>query len=120
MGGTRVDVKINVPDAAKAKEVKTIAASVDALTIALGGAVSVKTGSEPAAAAVIETVVKSAASKANNLQNLIADAGAAVGGTITAEVVPNNSGSGPVSETASSVRSSSIMVAALMLLRLIM
>lgn len=118
--GTQVDAKINVPDAAKAKEVKTSAASVDALTTALGGAVSVKTGSEPAAAAVIETVVKSDASKATNLQNLIADAGAAVGGTITAEVVPNNSGSGPASETASSVRSSSIMVAAVLLLRMIM
>lgn len=69
---------------------------------------------------MIETVVKSDANKANNVQHLIADAGAAVGGTITAEVVPNNSGSGPASETASSVRSSGIMVAAMILLRMIM
>jgi hypothetical protein len=118
--GTHVDAKINVHDATKAKEVKTSAASVDTLTTALGGAVSVKTGSEPAAAAVIETVVKSDASKANNVENLIADAGAVVGGTVTAEVVPSNSGAGPASETASSVRSSNIMVAALMLLRMVM
>merc|ERR1712057_6177 len=84
---TQVDVKIVTPDAAAAQAVKTSAVSVDALTTALGGAVTVKAGSEPAAAAVIETTVKSDASKAGDLKNLITDAGPAVGGTITAEVL---------------------------------
>jgi len=117
---TQADVKITVPDAAKAKAVKTSAANVDALTTALGGAVTVKAGSEPAAAAVIETVVKSDGSKAGNLENLIKDAGAAVGGTITAEVTTNGSGSGSGSEADSSVRSASIMLAAVVLLRMVL
>jgi len=117
---TQVDVKIGVADAAKAKEVKTNAASVDVLATALGGAVAVKPGSAPAAVAVIETVVNSDASKANNLGTLITDAGAAVGGTITAEVITTNVGGGSEAESDSSVRSSSIMVAALMLVRMFM
>merc|ERR1711977_299002 len=104
MGNTQADVKITVPDAAKAKAVKTSAASVDALTTELGGAVTVKAGSEPAAAAVIETVVRSDASQAGNLQHLITGAEAAVGGTITAEVSTNN----PGPQSSSSVSSSSI------------
>jgi len=109
----QVDAKITVPDAAKANSVKTSAASVDSLTTALGGAVSVKAGSEPAAAAVIETTVKSDASKAGDLQNLISDAGPAVGGTITAEASTSTSGGGA---TSSSVGSSSIMLATLVLI----
>merc|ERR1711959_439702 len=109
------DAKLTVPDAAKAKSVKTSAASVDSLTAALGGAVTVKAGSEPAAAAVIETVVKSDASQAGNLQDLITGAEAAVGGTITAEVNPS-----PQTESSSSVSSSSITLAMLVLLSIVM
>jgi len=116
----QVDAKITVPDAAKAKSVKTSAASVDALTTALGGAVTVKAGSEPAAAAVIETTVKSDANKAGDLQNLITDAGPAVGGTITAEVLTSNSGGDVAPPTSSSVGSSSILLATLVLLRMVM
>jgi len=116
----QVDAKITVPDAAKANSVKTSAASVDSLTTALGGAVTVKAGSEPAAAAVIETTVKSEPSKAGDLQNLISNAGPAVGGTITAEVSTSNSGSDVPSTSSSSVCSSSIMLATLVLLRMIM
>jgi hypothetical protein len=118
--GTEVDAKIIVPEAAKAKEVKENAASVGTLSTALGGAVTVKAGSEPAVVAVIQTVVKSDASKAVHLQNLIADAGAAVGGTITAEVVTSNAGASPLPETASTVRSASIVLAVLMPLRMVM
>merc|ERR1712232_1498175 len=98
----QVDAKLTVPDAAKAKSVKTSAASVDALTTALGGTVTVKAGSEPAAAAVIETTVKSDASKAGDLKNLITDAGPAVGGTVTAEVLTTSSGGDVASPTSSS------------------
>merc|ERR1719359_1145028 len=112
---TQVDVKIVTPDAAAAQAVKTSAASVDALTTELGGAVTVKAGSEPKAAAVIETVVKSDASQAGNLQDLITGAEAAVGGTITAEVNP-----GPQTESSSSVSSSSITLAMLVLLSIVM
>merc|ERR1712057_128911 len=108
---TQVDVKIVTPDAAAAQAVKTSAASVDSLATALGGAVTVKAGSEPAAAAVIETTVKSEPSKAGDLQNLMSDAGPAVGGTITAEVSTSNSGSDVPPPSSSSVRSSSIMLA---------
>jgi hypothetical protein len=120
---TQVDVKINVPDATQAKAVKTSAASVAALTTALGGDVTVKAGSEPAAAAVIETVVKSDASKADNLQNLITGAGPAVGGTITADVSTNNNSGGGVDGVASqahcSVRSACITLAAVVFLRMV-
>lgn len=112
---TQVDVKIVTPDAAAAQAVKTSAASVDVLATKLGGAVTVKAGSEPSAAAVIETVVKSDASQAGNLQDLITGAGAAVGGTITAEVNP-----GPQTESSSSVSSSSITLAMLVLLSIVM
>merc|ERR1739849_53368 len=108
------------PDAAKANSVKTSAASVDSLATALGGAVTVKAGSEPAAAAVIETTVKSEPSKAGDLQNLISNAGPAVGGTITAEVSTSNSGNDVPSPSSSPVRSSSIMLATLVLVRMIM
>merc|ERR1711959_450588 len=114
------DAKLTVPDAAKAKSVKTSAASVDSLATALGGAVTVKAGSEPKAAAVIETTVKSEPSKADDLQNLISDAGPAVGGTITAEVSTSNSGNDVSSPSSSSVRSSSIMLATLVLVRMVM
>jgi hypothetical protein len=118
--GTELDAKIIVPEAAKAKEVKENAASVDTLTTALGGAVTVEAGSEPAVVAVIQTLVNSDAGKAAHLQNLIADAGAAVGGTITAEVVTRNAGASPLPETASTVRSASIVLAVLMPLRMVM
>merc|ERR1719359_215494 len=108
---TQVDVKIATPDAAAAQAVKTSAASVDALTTELGGTVTVKAGSEPKAAAV----VKSDASQAGNLQDLITGAEAAVGGTITAEVNP-----GPQTESSSSVSSSSITLAMLVLLSIVM
>merc|ERR1711904_671336 len=117
---SQVDAKITVPDADKAKSVKTSAASVDSLTTALGGAVIVKAGSEPAAAAVIEIKVKSEPSKADDLQNLISGAGPAVGGTITAEVSTSNSGNDVPSPSSSSVRSSSIMLATLVLVRMVM
>merc|ERR1712072_845097 len=115
---TQVDVKIVTPDAAAAQAVKMSAASVDALTTELGGAVTVKAGSEPKAAAVIETVVKSDASQAGNLQDLITGAEAAVGGTIKAEVSTNNPG--PQTESRSSASSSSITLAMLVLLRIVM
>jgi len=111
---TQVDVKIVTPDAAAAQTVKTSAASVDELTTALGEAVTVKAGSEPAAAVVIETVVRSDASQAGNLQHLITGAEAAVGGTITAEV------STPPAPTSSSVSLSSILPALLVILRIVM
>jgi len=116
----QVDAKLTVPDAAKANSVKTSAASVDSLATALGGAVTVKAGSEPAPAAVIETTVKSEPSKAGDLPNLMSDAGPAVGGTITAEVSSSNSGSDVLSPSSSSVRSSSIMLATLLLLKMVM
>merc|ERR1712070_1337670 len=116
----QVDAKLTVPDAAKANSVKTSAASVDSLAAALGGAVTVKAGSEPAAAAVIETTVKSEPSKAGDLQTLISNAGPAVGGTITAEVSTSNSGNDVPSPSSSSVRSSSIMLATLVLVRMVM
>lgn len=115
----QVDAKIVVSDAVKAQEVKVNAANVGVLETALGGAVTVKPGSEPAVAAVIETVVRSDENKANNLQSLMSDAGAAVGGTITAEIATKSSEGGGNAESAS-VRSSSIMLATLMLLRLVM
>merc|ERR1712232_320116 len=115
----QVDAKITVPDAAKANSVKTSAANVDSLTTALGGAVTVKAGSEPAAAAVIETVVKSDASQAGNLQHLITGAGADVGGTITAEVSTNNSPTIPEASP-SCASSSSITLAMLVLVRIVM
>merc|ERR1712070_197239 len=114
---SQVDAKITVPDADKASSVKMSAASVDSLATALGGAVTVKAGSEPAAAAVIETTVKSEPSKAGDLQNLISNAGPAVGGTITAEV---SSGSDVPSPSRSSVRLSSIMLATLLLFKMVM
>merc|ERR1712046_386287 len=110
---SQVDAKITVPDADKAKSVKTSAATVDSLATALGGAVTVKAGSEPAAAAVITTTVKSEPSKADDLQNLISDAGPAVGGTITADVSGSNSGNDVPSPSSSSVRSFSSMLATL-------
>jgi hypothetical protein len=116
----QVDAKIVVPDAAKAKEVKTSAASVDTLTTALGGTFIVKAGSEPTVAAVIETTVKSDASKVGDLQNLIKDAGPAVGGTITTELSTNSSGDDFASPASPSFSSSSLTLAALAFLRMVL
>jgi hypothetical protein len=133
---TQVDVKISVTDAAQAKAVKTSAASVDALATTLGGSVTVKAGSEPAASAVIETVVKSDANRVGNMQNLIAFAGEAVGGTITGitgavssidigdnseevSTIDIGDNSEENSQANASVRASSVRLAALVLLKMV-